>query len=90
LTLYEHAGSDDHISNVSVGYGIEDRPWFEKWWLTTQELAALERAYGRELILPDTSHYKALATRFCSECWGHEGLAAGRQGQGPPFRSRSG
>ncbi len=59
----------DAVTNVTVGYGISDRPWFEKWWLVTQGLGELERAYKGEATLSETSQGKALVTRFCSECW---------------------
>jgi hypothetical protein len=52
-----------------MSYGLDDRPWYEKWWLVLDDLEVIERLYRRELRLPSTQSYRAMAARFCSDCW---------------------
>jgi hypothetical protein len=68
MSASDHLGTTDSVSS-SVSYAVDHRPWFEKWWLVTIGLSDISRLYSGDLRPPETSHYRAVVSRFCSDSW---------------------
>jgi hypothetical protein len=45
MSPIDSAAARDAIAGVGMSYALEDRPWFEKWWLVTEGFADLGRLY---------------------------------------------